>query len=219
MLVLKNGRDLPIKKIRISFPIDVKRTSIDDIAILNPNEERHIPIDMVVSAPNKSYRIDLSTENGSFSGTFSFYSFDLFYPLTTTLAEFNSTRQTLLRMSAIGECTKAIPISSIAGMVSGNSIASLQMDRLELEILRRFKRLVNAYLVQGPAGDGSRDMLFVAASRRKGIAVEEKLLVTVKVTMSNVTIKVISEDSVMDTTLVDTLKSQLCNESLFTNSK
>jgi hypothetical protein len=210
MLVFKNCRDTPIRKIRVVFPSDLKRTSIEDIAVLNPNEERQVPIEMVVSADkSKSYRIDLSSDTGSFSGSLSFYSFDLFYPSAATLIEFNSLRQSLTRNSAMGECVKTIPMSVIGG-------SNIPMEQLEAEIFRRLQRLLNAYLVQGPAGDGSRDILLSAASRRKGLAMEERLAVTIRVSTSNVVLRAISEDSVLDATILDVLKTQLCNESLFT---
>ncbi len=114
----------------------------------------------------------------------------------------------------MGECTKTIPIGSIGGLSSSSNDTSIGCQ--EAEVLRRLQRLVNGHLVQTLAGDGSIDIMLSSASRRKGLAVEERLVLTAHVTSSNVLIKAISEDSVLDVTILDVLKTQICNESLFT---
>lgn len=53
-LVVKNTRDYSMRRVKINFPTDVKRTNIPDIPVLNPGQELTVPMEMVlISLPGK----------------------------------------------------------------------------------------------------------------------------------------------------------------------
>ena len=48
LLVVQNTKDHPIRRVKISFPADIRRTQIEDIAILNAGQSVTMPLEAVL---------------------------------------------------------------------------------------------------------------------------------------------------------------------------
>lgn len=154
------------RRIKISFPADVKRTAVPDIATLAPGEEVQVPMEIVMSALSgaaKQVKVDVRCDQGAYVGIFSINDWDLMTaPSSMPSADFEATRD---RLKGFRELSKEYPLDTFN--LSG-------VEDIEMELIKRIRGELNMLLVQG-AGLGE---LMLAAVLRKGF-VEEKVLVTI----------------------------------------
>ena len=149
----------------MSFPADLRRTTVEDVQILAPGQEVSLPMEIVLSGSvGKSFRLDIRTDKGTYTGALVPEAYELLSPLAMSAAEFDAYRR---RFCGLNETTKSFA-RALLGLASAAGVSA------EEELLARVRRLLNVYCVQG-AGEGE---LMFAASCRKSI-MEEKVLVTV----------------------------------------
>eukprot|EP01035_Chromulina_nebulosa_P018023 gene18023-23664_t len=154
ILSMKNFKDHPIRRIKISFPADIKRTQIEDIPLLQPGQEVHIPMEILLQGSiGKQIRLDIRSDLGAFIGLIQFEPYEAIIPLDITTNDFETIRSQLL---GLNENEKQIPIQNINIYTASTS--------LEFEIMQIVKRLVNVYVVQGA---GLNELLF-AGTIKKG---------------------------------------------------
>jgi len=194
-LVIQNTRDHPIRRVKISFPADIRKTQIEDIAQLNAGQQVTMPLEAVLAPlAGKQLRIDVRSDVGAFVGTLAPEPWELLFPLSLSPGDFDAVRR---RLGGFGEASKAFPLASLGLSSSGSGGGAAA----ELDLIARVRRLLNVYVVQG-AGVGE---LMFAACMRKGM-MEEKALVTVVTDAENATFRFNCEDAVLATSLVDVFK-------------
>jgi len=200
-VILKNTSDHPIRRIKIGFPADLRKTPIEDVAMLAPGQELKIPAELVLtSQASKQMKIDIRSDQGTYTGTFTPETWDISYPINMTSSDFEGLRK---RLSGFSETSKSFPLTSL-GLSSISNISNI-----EVELIIRIKKIINAFVVQG-AGVG--EMMF-ASAYRKGMA-EEKILITTVVDSENVTVRFNCDDALTCTSLVDVFKRSFVRTTL-----
>jgi hypothetical protein len=207
-IILKNKSDHPIRRIKIGFPADLRKTPIEDVAMLAPGQELKIPAELVLtSQASKQMKIDIRSDQGTYTGTFTPETYDISYPLINmTSSDFEGLRK---RLSGFSETSKSFPLSCL-GLSSVANISNISnISNIEVELIIRIKKIINAFVVQG-AGVG--EMMF-ASAYRKGMA-EEKILITTVVDSENVTVRFNCDDALTCTSLVDVFKRSFVRTTL-----
>ena len=150
----------------MGFPAELRRTAIDDVALLSPGEETRLPMEIVLTgAAGKTFRLDVRSDKGAYTGQLAPEPWELLSPASMSAADFEGYRR---RFSGLGEDSKTFPLAAL-GLLAGASVAAV-----EQEVAARFRRLFNLYTVQG-AGCG--EMLF--AGSKKEMVKEERVLLSV----------------------------------------
>eukprot|EP01039_Chlorochromonas_danica_P010059 gene10059-11130_t len=190
-LVLRNTKETPLRRVRVNFPSDVRRTNTPEIPLLSGGQEFRMPIKM-----------DIRSDQGAYTGLFVVQEWDWMQPLVMDAAEFEAARS---RLKGFSEVSKAYTAEQL-------QLQAVDADQLENEIIRRVLRDVHAYLVQGA---GVQEIM-LAGSLRKSVAstVGEKVLMTVTTATSTgetsgVTIRLNCEDGVFCSSFFDELKKMM----------
>jgi hypothetical protein len=158
------------RRIKISFPSELRRTQLEDVAQLNIGQEVKLPMEVVLSgAAGKSHRVDIRCDVGAYVGVFIPQAWDLLIPLAMTSSEFENSAK---RMMGLSENTKTLSLSSLK--LSCLAEGGIGVGGVEPELINRTMSLLNVYLVQG-AGVGE---LMFSALLRKGLQ-DEKILVRI----------------------------------------
>jgi len=194
ILSMKNFKDHPIRRIKISFPADIKRTQIEDIPLLQPGQEVHIPMEILLQGSiGKQIRLDIRSDLGAFIGLIQFEPYEAIIPFDITTNDFETIRSQLL---GLNENEKQIPVQNINIYTTSSS--------LEFEIMQIVKRLVNVYVVQGA---GLNELLF-AGIIKKGYN-DEKVLITIKITSDKVILKCNGDDPLICNSLISVISKAL----------
>eukprot|EP01034_Spumella_vulgaris_P021954 gene21954-28034_t len=201
LLVRNTTKDRVIRRIKVSFPQDLRKTAVPDIPLLGPEQEVQIPMEMVLSGvASKQVKADIRCDQGAYVGLLVINDWDLLLPYQTTSADFEVLRK---RLSGFNEVTRMYPVDSL-NLPQGDNADT------ELELISRVRRIANMYLVQG-AGVGE---LMFAGSIRKG-TVEEKAYITILIGgtgldgSEQVTVRFNCEDVVLCTGLSEAFKKLL----------
>ena len=107
-------------------------------------------------------KIDIRCDKGAYTGSLSVNDWDIMQPLSLTPSDFDRARK---RLTGFSEVRKSYSLESVG----------LLPDSAEDDTLARVQRFLNIFVVQG-AGVG--ELLFAGAIR-KGLTVEEKVLITI----------------------------------------
>jgi hypothetical protein len=172
-LVLRNTKETPLRRVRVNFPSDVRRTNTPEIPLLSGGQEFRMPVEVVLlGLAAKQIKMDIRSDQGAYTGLFVVQEWDWMQPLVMDAAEFEAARS---RLKGFSEVSKAYTAEQL-------QLQAVDADQLENEIIRRVLRDVHAYLVQGA---GVQEIM-LAGSLRKSVAstVGEKVLMTVTTTAS-----------------------------------
>jgi AP-3 complex subunit beta len=195
LLVFRNTKDFPIRRIRVNFPTDIRRTNIPEIPVLNPAQEFKIPVEVVLAGiAVKQIKMDIRNDQGAYTGLFAVQDWDLIQPVEMTATNFEALRG---RLKGFSEVSKAYPLDQL-------SLQGFTSDSIEAEIIRRIQREVHVYLVQGA---GVQELM-LAGSLRKGVIpiVDEKILITVVSSSESITVRLNCEDGLFCSAFFDELK-------------
>mmetsp|Transcript_7924 Transcript_7924/g.17269 ORF Transcript_7924/g.17269 Transcript_7924/m.17269 type:complete len:1163 (-) Transcript_7924:567-4055(-) len=159
---IKNTRDdLPIRRVKICFPPEVRCTGLPDIPVLEAGQEIRLPLEITLSTSNgKLLKVDIRCDKGSFNGALLLEGWDLLLPHAMKSADFEAIRG---RLGGFSEISKTHLTPSL----------NLGSPNAE-EVRKRVRSALNVFEVQGVQGGEMR----FAGSLRKGLA-EQKLLITV----------------------------------------
>jgi hypothetical protein len=196
-LCVKNTKDHVLRRIKISFPSDIRRTPLDDIAMLSAGQEMRIPMEIVFTGQaGKQIRVDIRSDQGAYVGLLIPEVWELLYPFQMTAPVFEEIRK---RFTGICEASKVFTLSSLG-------LEGFSEGDVESELIYRVKRNINVFVVQGC---GVSELLF-AGAYRKGM-MEEKVLVSVVTDMAKATatLRFNCEDAVLTSTLIEVFKKTL----------
>eukprot|EP00981_Chlorochromonas_danica_P008375 scaffold2163_cov158-Ochromonas_danica.AAC.10 len=161
----RNTKEYAMRRIRISLPSDVRKTTISDIPLLEPGQEVLLPVEIVFTSwVNKSIKVDVRSDRGSFVGLLTVEDYDLLVPFVLSSEDFEMQRS---RMKGFSEISKFYAWSA----VTMNPTSA--MEDLERELIQRVCRSLQMHVVQGV---GLGELMF-AAKVRKGLS-EEKAFLT-----------------------------------------
>ena len=194
-VVIKNTRaDFALRRVRLSFPTELRRTPIEEIPVLAPGGEITVPCEMALQPfVGRQIKVDVRSDQGAYTGTLSPEMHDLLSPLRMSPADFSAAKK---KIGVFNEVTKAIPVESLSGLQSADKS---DVSLIEAFVLDRVKRLVNVHVCQE-----SGELLF-AGVFRKG-AVDEKTLIDATCSLEQVTFRFTCEDATLPTTLSDLFK-------------
>jgi hypothetical protein len=177
-----------MRRLKITFPTDIRKTNIPDIPVLNPGQEIQIPMEIVLTGLSsklviafvtflcslidylvfffldKQLKIDIRNDQGAYAGLFVVNDWDLMIPCSMSCMDFEQSRN---RMKGFGEVTKSYPYNALNLSLDGD-------EDVELQIIKRMNRNLSMFIVQGA---GLCELMF-AGLIRKGFT-EEKVLVTI----------------------------------------
>ena len=159
------------RRIKLGFPADLRRTALEDVQLLSPGQEMRFPMEVVLAgAAGKSFRLDIRTDKGAYAAQLTPEPWELVTPAAMSPTDFDTFRQ---RFSGLGESVKTFPLSSLGlGASAAGGVAAV-----ELELVSRFRRLVNVHTVQGP---GYGELMF--AGSKKEMGKEERVLLSASTT-------------------------------------
>jgi hypothetical protein len=175
-LIIINFLNLFIRRIRINFPTDIKRTTNPEIPVLTPLQETCVPMELVIptTQTGKPIKLDIRNDQGVYAANYLVNDWDLLMipPPNSSLLLANEFEIIRNRLKGFNEVSRAYSIDILNLVLPTDS----SREDYELEIIQRLQREVNMYVVQGV---GVGEILF-AAIYRKGF-VDEKVLLTILV--------------------------------------
>ena len=191
-LILRNHKDINLRRIKITFPTDLKRTNIEDVALLTPGQELKIPLELQL-APfvGKQIKIDVRSDQGSYVGSFTPEPYDLIVPLHLSVTDFTSNRS---RLGGFNEGSKTYSLESLG-------FATSPVDKIENILLTKIRSVLNMNVVQGK---GMKELMF-AGSVSKG-AIGEKVLISITINEDELAIKCNCDDAMLPTQLINLFK-------------
>ncbi len=192
-LILRNNKDINLRRIKITFPTDLKRTNIEDVALLTPGQELKIPLELQL-APfvGKQIKIDVRSDQGSYVGSFTPEPYELIVPLHLSITDFTSHRS---RLGGFNEGSKTYSLESL-GFATASAV-----DKVENILITKIRSVLNMNVVQGK---GMNELMFAGAVP-KG-AVGEKVLISITINEEELTIKCNCDDAMLPTQLINLFK-------------
>lgn len=184
-LLLRNTKDYPIRRVRVSFPAGMLLSQqMPDLPLLQPGQSLLLPVDLdLTSAADKQIKVDVRSDRGSFVGTLGLQAADLLTPLPMTLVQFTAMRSSLI--GAYNRHAVSYPVD----------VLQVQGDVLEV-LQQRVLRHMTMYTVQPAAAGAGGEVLFAGKLRTKksNAVVEVKVLVSISCDSSAVTLQVNCDD-------------------------
>jgi AP-3 complex subunit beta len=191
-LILRNNKDINLRRIKLTFPTDLKRTNMEDVALLTPGQELKVPLEMQL-APyvGKHIKIDVRSDQGSYVGNFTPEPYELIVPLHLSVAEFTAHRS---RLGGFNEGSKTYSLESLG-------FAGSPVDNIETMLITKIRNVLNTNVVQGK---GMNELMF-AGSIPKG-AIGEKVLISITINENELQIKCNCDDAMLPTQLINLFK-------------
>ena len=169
---------------------------LEDTALLSPGQEVQLPMEILLTGlTGKSIRVDIRADIGAFLGTVQFEPFELLQPLAISSQQFEIVRA---QLKGINESEKTYSLLAL-GVLAG--------DSLEYQLMQLVQKLLFVHVVQG-AGVG--ELLFAGALKRSGYG-EDRVLMTVLTTSSEIQLKCNCDDPVTSSSLVYAFTKALGN--------
>ena len=194
---IKNTRsDFALRRVKLGFPMDLRRTPVDELPLLAPGQEVVVPCEMALQPfVGKQVKVDVRSDQGAYTGTLSPEMHELLSPLRLSPADFSAAKK---KIGGFNEVTRMVPVASLSGAQAAHKSDVSLVEEL---VISGVRQLVNVHVCQG---SGTGELLF-AGSFRKG-AVDEKVLIDASCSLEQVTFRFTCEDAMLPTALSDLFK-------------
>eukprot|EP00602_Paraphysomonas_sp_CaronLab_P012338 CAMPEP_0185043098 /NCGR_PEP_ID=MMETSP1103-20130426/42718_1 /TAXON_ID=36769 /ORGANISM="Paraphysomonas bandaiensis, Strain Caron Lab Isolate" /LENGTH=1035 /DNA_ID=CAMNT_0027583241 /DNA_START=446 /DNA_END=3553 /DNA_ORIENTATION=- len=194
-LEVKNcSKDYALRRVKVNFPGDIRRTPLEDIPHLAPDGLVKLPAEMILQPfIGKSVKVNITCDRGHFIGELMLEPYELLQPLSITSAEYASMRS---RLGGFCHNTATIPLP-----IGPDTPASGLESWVETTIRSR----LNVCVVQ--KGSATDEWQFVGCVRKE--MKEERVLISLTIAKKSVEIRINADDAVMSATLLDYLRKAI----------
>ena len=176
--ISNTSKDYPVRRIRVNFPGEIRRTPVEEVGILQPGESVRLPMEIVLrNSVGKSQRIAITCDRGQYNGELLVEPWELLSPLSLSKTDFLSLQK---RMGGFSHNSASIslPQRTIGGADFGNWITTLLLTKLNLSQVQTGALIDNLSSPASSAGDPHESEWRFSGFTQKEMR-EERVLISV----------------------------------------
>lgn len=202
LLTYRNAADQPIRRVRTSFPAEVRRSMQEDVAVLAVGAEAKVPIELSLlpQSGRQPLKVEVRCDKGTYNSWLQVEPWVLISPVALTAAEVGANRS---RLGGFCESSASLTVPSDG---------SVALD--ESSIGKKVRRLVNLFHVQGyGVATASQEIIFTGSAFKGHNVQEDRVILGIQVARggmsSTLYVKLNSDDALLCSSLMDALKKAL----------
>jgi vesicle coat complex subunit len=178
--ISNTSSDYPVRRIRVNFPGDIRRTPVEEVGILRPGESVRLPMEMILRSSSQgrvSHRIAITCDRGQYNGELIVEPWELLSPLSLTKHDFVSLQKRMGGFSH-NSATLSLPQKTIGEADFGTWITTLLLTKLNLTQVQSGALVENLTAAAAAGGEANESEWRFSGFTQKEMR-EERVLISV----------------------------------------